>query len=242
MKISILSKTLFLKFLFSILLFGDAPFEKYHVTYSPELRHTLKETIGILIINSGVKRGRELQTYSKNDKDFKLSETLDVIKETIPISNFGYQPIVLDSSVQNYKYPLTAGNGDYLEFVYDTKKGSKTWINTKELEKNFCLTIIMIDSIPIPSRFFVDIFYFTNSGKRKLYKQANRNSSFKIISKEEQKPLLEIIEQKEEFFRLGIYHFYDIESKDNWTEPIGWVRIRDDKGMLLFWLKDVHLD
>ena len=177
MKISILRKILFLKFLFSILLFGDAPFEKYHVTYSPELKQTLKETIGILTINSGVKGGRKIETYSKNDKDFKLSGTLDVIKETTPVSNFGWQPIFPDSLVTNYRYPVTAENGNYLEIVYDAKKGSKTCVNTKEIEKNFYHTIIMIDSIPTPLDFWFDIFYFTNSGKRKLYEQPNRNSS-----------------------------------------------------------------
>ncbi len=135
MKITILSKILFLKFLFSILLFGDAPVERYHVTYSPGLRHTLKETTGILTINSGVKGGREIETYYKNDKDFKLSETLNVIKETTPISNFGWQPILSDSLVTNYRYTVTAEDGDYLEIVYDAKNGSKTWVNTKELEK-----------------------------------------------------------------------------------------------------------
>jgi len=236
MKVSVLNKILFFQLFFSILLFGDAPVEKYHVTYSSELKQILKETIGILTINSGVKGGRKIETYSKNDKDFKLSETLDVIKETTPVSNFGWQPILSDSLVTNYRYPVTAENGDYLEIVYDAKKGSKTWVNTKELEKNFYLTIIMIDSISTPLNFWVDIFYFTNSGKRKVYEQPNRNSNFKIISKKEQKHLLEIIEQKGEFIKLGIVH-YNYETSEDKIEPIGWVRTRDNEGMLMFWIK-----
>lgn len=217
-------------------LLADAPYEKYYVTYSPELRRILQETIGILTINSGVKKGKEIKTYFREGENFNTNKVLNA-KETNPLSNYGFHPPVNDSLISNYRYPLIASDEDFLCIVYDVKNGLKTWVNKKELEKDFYVSIVMIDSLPIPNRFLVNIFYFTYSGNRKLYDQPNRESKFRIISKGKRYNLLKIIEQEEEFVKLGVVR-YNYETSEEEIEPIGWVRTRDNEGMLMFWIRN----
>ena len=99
----------------------------------------------------------------------------------------------------------------------------------------------MLDSIKTPSPFFVDIFYFTKSGKRKLYKEPKKDADFIIISKNESRySLLKIIEQKNGFIKLGSFHL-DYATDKTTIEPIGWTRMRDNQGMLIIWIKYVDL-
>lgn len=96
-----------------------------------------------------------------------------------------------------YRYPIVAKFEQYLCIVYDPIQNLKTWVNIKELEENFYTSILMLDNIKTPSAFFVDIFYFTKSGRRKLYEEPRRDAKFIVISKNESKyGLLKIIEQK----------------------------------------------
>jgi len=226
--------------LYSSFLFADAPYEKYHVAYENISKDVLKNTIGILTINSGVKKGTELKTYSRIGKQFIYNTTLR-IKETIPVSNFGYHPPIEELNIENYRYPIVAKFGEYLCIVYDPIKNSKTWINIEELEKNFYTSIVMLDNIETPSSFFVDIFYFTKNGRRRLYKEPKKNADFIIISKDKYgDSLLSIIAQKNEFVKIGVVTV-NFDTYEESIKPLGWIRIRDDKGMLRLWIKYVDL-
>lgn len=226
--------------LFSLSLFADAPYEKYHVAYKDISKDVLKNTVGILTINSGIKKGTELKAYTRIEKQFSYNKTLKV-KKTIPISNFGYHPPVDELCISNYRYPIVAKFEQYLCIVYDPIKNLKTWVNMKEVEENFYTSTVMVDSIKIPSSFFVDIFYFTKSGKRKLYKEPRNDAKYIIISKNESKyGLLKIIGQKKDFVKIGIVHV-DFDTYEESIEPIGWVKIRDGQGRLMFWIKYVDL-
>lgn len=224
--------------LFSLSLFADAPYEKYHVAYEDISKDVLKNTIGILTINSGIKKGTELKTYSRNENHFTYRTSL-LVKETIPISNFGYHPPIDELNIENYRYPIVAKFDQYLCIVYDPIKNLTTWVNIKEIEENFSTSIVMVDSIKTPSLFFVNIFYFTKTGKRKLYQEPQNDAKFTIISKNESKyHLLKIIEQRKDFVKIGVVHV-DFDTYKESIEPIGWVRIRDDQGRLMFWIADV---
>ena len=240
MSILKICKILIIIILHCTLLYADAPYEQYHVAYNDISKDVLKNTIGILTINSGVKKGMELKTYSKSEKKFIFDKILRV-KETTPISNFGYHPPIDELHFENYRYPIVGKSGQYLQIVYDPKKNLKAWINIKEVKEKFFTSIVMLDSIKTPSPFFVDIFYLTKNGRRKLYKEPKNDADFIIISKNEPKySMLKIIEQKNGFVKIGIVHI-NFETLGETIEPIGWIKIRDNQGMLTIWIMDIDL-
>ena len=75
----------------SIPSFADAPYEKYHVPYKDISREVLQNTIGVLTINTGAKKGTTLRIYLRLADRFVPDSLLDISK-TIPVSNFGYHP------------------------------------------------------------------------------------------------------------------------------------------------------
>ncbi|MEO0097430.1 MAG: hypothetical protein ABIK78_04975 [candidate division WOR-3 bacterium] len=226
--------------IYSLPLFADAPYEKYHIEYKDISKDVLKNTIGILTINSGIKKGTKLKGYFKKGKKFIYEKTLKV-KKTIPISNFGFHPPIDELYIENYRYPIVDKFEQFLCIVYDPIRNLKIWVNIKEIEKNFYTDILMVDSIPIPNNFFINIFYFTENGKRKVYKEPKNDADFIIISKDEYKySLFKIIGQKDEFIKIGIFHF-NYDTNEEWIEPLGWIKIRDKYGRLMFWIKYVDL-
>lgn len=223
-------------------LFADGPYETYHVAIDDISKDVLKNSIGILTINAGIKKGMELKTFVRDEEQFTYVKNLKVRGETTPISNFGLRPPIDTSYISNYRYPIVGKVNHYLCIVYDPKRNIKAWVNKNAIEENFSgVSVIIIDSLKTPSSFFVDIFYFTKSGRRKLYQESKNDADFIVISKDEHKySLLRIIEQKNGFVRIGIA-YVDYSAGQESIEPIGWIRIRNNQGMLMIWVKYVDL-
>lgn len=222
-------------------LFADAPYEKYHVAFKDISKDILKNTIGILTINSGIKKGVQLKTYLRSGNKFTFNKILKV-KETIPISNFGYQPGIDELYIENYRYPIVNKFEHYLCIVYDPKKNLKAWVNIEEVEVNFYITPILLDSIPIPGEFFVDIFYFTEDGTRKIYKDPQKDADSILISKNLfEYSLLKIVEQKNEFIKIEGTAWVSGDVGKGSIEMSAWIKIRDEKGNLTIWIKYVDL-
>lgn len=239
-KISKISVVSVISLLYSLPSFADAPYEKYHVTCKEISKDVLKNTIGILTIYSGDNKGTQLRTYLRSGKQFTYNKSLEVKEETIPISAFGYHPPI-DESCIGGRYPIVEKSARYLRIVYNPIKNLEAWFSIDDLEENFYTSIIMLDKIDTSSRFFVNIFCFTQSGKRKLYKEPKEDANFIIILKDEHKhSLLKIMEQKNDFVRIGILHV-DFSTNKKSIEPIGWISIRDNRAMLTIWIEDADL-
>ncbi|MFQ5906349.1 MAG: hypothetical protein ACE5JA_07230 [bacterium] len=227
--------------LYSLPLFADAPYEKYHVTYEEVSKDALKGIIGVLTISSRSKGNKELRTYSKADKEFTYEKNLQIRTETTPVSNFGYHPSIDKWHIESYRYPIVALSGEYLRIVYEPRKNLRAWICVKEVGEKFRASIVRLDSVETPSPFFVDIFYFTESGKRKVYERPDNKADFKVISRDEKRWWLQrIVDQRGEFVKIANIQV-DFESYKETIQPIGWVGIWDEQGRLTIWIKNVDL-
>ncbi len=223
-------------------LLADAPYEKYHLFYQEISKDVLRKTIGILTISSGLKKGTELKTYSKSGNKFIFDKIIKAT-ETIPISNFGYQPWFEQPYIENYRYPIIARSDPFLCIVYDPKKNFKTWVNLTEGGKDFNTRVAFLDSLSIPGSLFVDMFYLTGGVERKVYKEPKDGTDFSVISEEEYKyTAFKVLEQKDGFIKIGIFWWSTDPVKEIPVELIGWIKIRDDKGHLTVWLKYISFD
>jgi hypothetical protein len=222
---------------------ADGPTEQYHVPRGKVIKEILKKTVGILTIRSGKKNGTELKTYKRIPQkvgadQFQNDGKLAVATDTRPVSNFGYQTPDNEHQIENYRYPITAKSGKFVRIVYDSLGKSEAWVNLDEVEKDFEIKALMLKRIKAPSPFYVDIFYFSATGVRKLYSKPSRDPEYSLIREKDHKySELTIIDQKGEFVKVGAS-----DGDEKSIKPLGWIRIRDDHGALTIWIEDVHLD
>lgn len=132
-------------------LFSGGYGELYRIKSTDIAEEVLKNTTGILTINSGAdKKGLELRIYSKSKSDFSYKGILKA-KNTLPISDWGSLPREDDDTlmklVTNYKYPIINELYPFINIVYDPIKNLSAWVNLKEVEKDFYVSIVKFDSI-----------------------------------------------------------------------------------------------
>jgi hypothetical protein len=223
---------------------ADAPYERYSMEFSDSLKVILKQTRGILTVNSRESGCDTLTLFEKNGGNFKKIKKIDVLNESVPISNFGYEQPIRENYVTAYRFAVISKNDRYVQVIYNIRKNLSGWLSFEELNKKYSIMLIMFnENVNLTKALnFVSIYRFTLSGKRKVYKRPIWNSSYKIISKNDPKydVLFVILEIKNGFARIAHYDF-DMNQIKETIDPIGWIRIWDDEGMLLIWLYDVDL-
>lgn len=233
--------TLFITTILITNLFSAAPVERYHVEPKELDKDILKNTIGILTLNSGIKRGLEFNSYRFENNSYDINKIISV-SETIPISNFGYFSLV-DTIlfVQNYRYPILTVNTNYYEIVYDVKNDKRTWVNINNVENSFHTSLFYYDKIETYKRIYFDIFTF-NFGDRKVYSEPDINSDYQVLQKADfDGKAIKVLEQDNEFLKIGIVKpEYDKEF-NFLIEPIGWINIRDKDNNITIWIKMIDL-
>jgi len=225
-------------FLFILPTFADAPSEKYHVAYRDISTEVLQNTIGILTINPGAKKGTSLRIYLRQADRFVPDSLLKVL-ETTPISNFGYHNPEGTSKIENYRYPIIEMIGRHARIVYDPVKNLSAWIDLDEMEKDFFTTVTLLNALNESLPYYVDIFCFTESSRRKIYKSPAKGAEYFIAAKSDRRyGLLKVMEIGEGFVKVGNPRFNSESFELEGVDPIGWMRIRDDQGRLTFWIND----
>jgi hypothetical protein len=167
---------------------------------------------------------------------------IGVLNGTIPVSNFGYYPPFEPYAVDEYRYPITARQGRYLQLVIDPVDSRRRWLDLEEVEKDFQTRVVMFESLAAvaPGELFLDVFRFTPDRKCRLYKTPSPDADFKLMSEGDTPGyLLSVLEVRGGFARVGNY----IVNIDNQLDaprivPLGWVRIWDDEGVPLIWIKN----
>lgn len=137
--------------------------------------------------------------------------------------------------VENYRFPIIERQENYVCLVYDPVENLQVWINLHDIN-GFSQDLLMIDSLAAKqkSHGFVDVFHFTQNGRRKLYQQPDQNAAFTVISKNaRQFRWLKIIDQKAGFVQVGTIRYLDDQPR---VDPVGWIRIRDDEKRLRLWI------
>jgi len=144
--------------------------------------------------------------------------------------------------IENYRYPIIETIAPHARIVYDPVKNLSAWIDLSETEKDFSTTVTLLNELNESQSFYVDIFCFTESGRRKIYKSPAKDAEYFIASKSDRRyELLKVMELGNGFLKLGKPRFKPDSLEMEGVDPIGWVRIRDDQGQLIFWIKYVDM-
>ena len=229
--------------------YADAPFENYHVKYKDISKAILKNTVGVLTISNWEdKEGTVFKMYTKDGNKYSFESEIYVILETKPVSHFGYaNPAKLnggkqDNLITSYRYPILAVDGDYIQIAYNSIKDLRAWLYKKDLEESFeCLTVVFNGIKKFTqATYFLDIFSFPPSTSCKIYKSPDNKSQFSVMKKKEpfEFPIVPM-EQKGNFLRVAQYNV-DMEKNTIGLKPLGWIKIKNDDGLIMIWLCDIE--
>ena len=214
------------------------PEEKIHISTKDLNTEHLKDAIGIITLNSGIRGGISLNLYEDN---YLKAGLLNIRDNSKPISNYGYHPPV-DTLVSNYRFLVLEENDEYYKIAFDYHDPKAYWVDKKELNDKFYNRIKYLNKIQTKHGEFISLFGLTNMNQRKIYSDPSTSSDFKIITKDEyQDKLIKIVEQKGEYIKIAIA----VKNKQLQTEEIGeilgWIRIRDNQGRLNIWIIKMDL-
>jgi len=218
--------------------FADAAYESYNVKYRDIARTVLRDTAGVLTINA--RWGWEpeyhvedlqIAVYEKASDGFKTSKAISLLKETRWLTSYGY------SGTGSFRFPLIEESGNYCQIVTDPQADRRIWINREELARNLenGVEIKLFDSLD--NFVNVDLFFFTDSKKKKIYSEPVKDSSYKVVD-EKTWPALSAAETRNGFVRLTITESNEDSDPEKPLErkTVGWARIRDNEGLLTVWL------
>jgi len=219
---------------------ADAPYETFNVKYREIAPSVLRDTTGVVTINADFSwengysvKDVELKAYDKVVGSFVASEAISLQKQTLALSSFGY------SGIGSYRFPMTEEEGDYCRIVIDPKSDRRIWINTQIQAKGLENGVDKTHFDGLKNLVAVDLFVFTDSGKKKLYAEPNRESSFVVVDSKKHEFLL-AAEVKNGFVRLVSEEAITLQSKDgkenSTPRTLGWARIRDNEGLLTLWI------
>jgi hypothetical protein len=244
------------------LLRAEAPFEQYHVAVDSIAQDVLKETIGILTINSGASDVSLPALHIEHDSISSV-DTVSVQKETLPLSNFGYAKRVhltsreLDSLLGDMKDQLGSAIShdrdgieiDVSELSAKQKEmlGGPLWHRLQRLSflqsryvsnYRYPVTGVSGDTLeividPTGNTLLMDCFKLTGGDTIRLFAEPSLQSQSELIN-DSQYGYFDIVDQQDGFVRAGVSH--QDPSGDWVTEPLGWIEIRDNQGRLRIWI------
>jgi hypothetical protein len=212
--------------------FADSPFEQFNCGYREIADTVRRDTIGVLTITASFSwepeyhvEDLQLQTFATASASFQPSTVMSLLNKTTSISSYGY------AGKGSFRFPVVAESGDFREIVIDPVSNLRVWIRPADLSAA---------GYPVCSADFnnlhdvkVDIFFFTDSQRKKIYEQPVKDSSYSIIDARKY-PSLTAAETKNGFVRLILTKG---SGKTGWKE-IGWARVRDNDGLLSIWIVD----
>lgn len=238
------------------LLFADGPWEKFHIPLADISKEVLRDAIGILTIHQGVKKGgTEFKVIKLLNSSFIYTDTL-LVKETYPISNFGYQrregvkssPGSLFEVISNYRYPIVERRDGHLMVVTDPIKNTRVWLSEKDLQQDYYLSVVLFDDVMTfksCTSCFIEISHFTSEEERKVYSRPDSNSEWTLLHKNELRGAIKLSEISGNFINIAKPIVKEIESHYFYSdelEEIGWIQLRDEDGLLTIWIKGLFSD
>ncbi|MCP4969139.1 MAG: hypothetical protein GY932_00925 [Arcobacter sp.] len=227
-------KLILLFFLLIGYIYGNGPEERYHITCD-EFKNLQHQNIkGILTVNTHAdKIAGSIKIYSLNKNKFHYEKSIVVLKETIPVSNYGYGMHGLDGkTVHNFRFPILDTLSNYYLIVYDCKKNLQAWIDIKDVNKSYGTKIVMMDNLVGSNKYYIDLFY-CNDRKINIYKKPDINFELEISLKDY---AIKVINQKGNWIEIA-YVGLNHDTYEYIIEPIGWIEMKNEKNQIIFWIK-----
>jgi hypothetical protein len=213
---------------------ADLPSETIYLSRAEISDESLRGVIGIAFISSMTgpdqQLSGEIPHFQPDGEDFEQEGTLP-LKDLRAISGWDYDLQSLR------KFPVVERRGHYLHVVVDVRTNERAWISDiQEAETGPEVEYLGFDSKQWEYQ-GIELYHFAPKAQTRLYTAPRADARFHPLSpdypprrKGEYAQDVRIIKTKGNFIQIG-----DTLSLDQPLEPLGWLPISDENGLLLIW-------
>jgi len=183
----------------------------------------LKGVIGLVTVGMGPEPRSELPVYEVGPEGhFRLAGSLP-LEQTRAISG-------LDDGIDSVRrFPVVARRGEYLLAVVDARSGERAWIREHEWRgpEDYVLFNTLEEAFLGAG---VDVLALSREARAPLYRAPSPKARSADTAMEPPLDALRVMRMQGDFAQVGISRGVEEDP-----EPVGWIRIRDDKGLLVVW-------
>lgn len=202
--------------------FAGAEPEEFYQPRAEIRDEALRGVIGVVTIGMGPEPRGELPTYAPRRDGFELVGAL-TLDQMHAISG-------ADEEVASVRrFPVLARRGEYLLTVVDVRSNTRVWIREHEWRgpEDFVIFDDLERALVGAS---VDVLALSRGGTPKLYRAPS--PSARVTRRAPPPPMeaLRVMRVEGDFAQVGLFRGLGEEF-----EPVGWVRIRDERGLLVAW-------
>lgn len=215
---------------------ADAPYELYHVSRSSISVSILKESIGILTISSGIRKGKYLKPYQEKSGNWTPEKMIDALK-TIPVSNFSYHPLSDYEGVGSFRFPILKKSGAFIKIAIDPVDAKSIWVSREDLDKDYFVKEDYFENFRPQELIDPE---FPGLENARLYAKPSFQSETSGINHGQR---FRVIGQKGDFLEVAEDEGdgegdEEGASTQKTIEPksAGWIPIHDKKGLLIIWV------
>lgn len=229
---TIITSVILALFLFATGVKADAPYEVYHVSKSSISVVVLRDSIGVLSVSSGQKRGTEFNTYRVVNSTWVADRVIRAT-ETVPVSDFDYRPPMDSPYINGYRYPVLKTDGVYLKIVINPITAESVWVNRTELKAKFVVHEKYFDDLAHLGEFYVDPFFGVPDSTRPVFKEPSLSAKETDVI--HSGTFYKVVAQKKDFIQIAVEVWEDSEDHPI-RKTIGWIPVHDSSGLLTVWV------
>ncbi|HYI02517.1 hypothetical protein [Hyalangium sp.] len=212
---------------------ADLPSETIYLSRAEISDEALRGVIGIAFIRSMTGSDQlpsgEIPCFLPDGDAFEPDGTL-VLKDLRAISGWDYDLQSLR------KFPVVARRGHHLQVVIDARTNERAWISEIQEDDEGP----EVDFLPFDAKQFewsgIELYHLAPKGQSRLYVAPRPDARFHSLSPDYPPRWngefveVRIVKARGNFMLLGA-----LVNLDTPLEPLGWVPITDENGLLLVW-------
>jgi hypothetical protein len=218
---------------------GTGDYFLYHLDKLP--KNVLADTIGFTMFlveftEDSILDPKTTRFLSYNRKSDQFIPAKGILAaETLPVGYAGHNGWI--------KYLVTARQGEYVQIITDPYKNLRTWIKpdkTKREKATIFADLIDSNLNSLKSFDFFEIMIFFLSEETRLYDEPRSFSKFKVMHEAHFPPEVRFfpIAFTKDYIQIALRQYPtdpDTIGRID-SEPLGWIRMRDDQGRIAFFL------
>ena len=183
----------------------------------------LRGVIGLVTVGMGPEPRGELPVYQpEHDGSWQLVGSLP-LEQTRAISGF-------DDGIDSVRrYPVMEKRGDYVLAVTDARTGERVWIREHEWRGPEDYVVFnALEEAFVGSG--VDVLALSRAERAALYRAPSARARSRETAMEPPLDALRVMRVQGDFAQVGLF-----KGLEEDLEPVGWIRIRDEHGLLVAW-------
>lgn len=211
---------------------ADASFE--WLTQDPRVVHPMvwEQTVGFAVIQGS--NDATFPTFERVGELIRPTGKTIALRQVLPLSDSGYHPPESSAYSNALRIGVLRQHNDFVQVVIDPVRGRMTW-----LEKKHFAAVTLFSAMKTPEC-CLQLLHLGGAERIEVHAQPRDDSkilrAFNPPKDDWDRATLEILEVRGGWMKIG-NHFNPLGGEpEGFRREPGWIRMRDDKGRLVFWV------